>query len=82
MSEMNAPRCAKCGRSMERGLVLDRGHHHKASSPQWLEGQPERSFWLGGLKTKGKEQHEVITFRCTGCGYLESYAPASPGSSS
>ena len=46
-----------------------------------MEGAPEKSFW-SGLKTSGREQHAVVTFRCDGCGYLESYAPASPGSPS
>ncbi|HZM00080.1 MAG TPA: hypothetical protein VFD43_07510 [Planctomycetota bacterium] len=80
MADMNAPRCAKCGRGMERGLIIDRTEPMiHASASTWMEGAPEPSFWAG-LKTKGKEQHPVISFRCPGCGYLESYAPASPGS--
>ena len=81
MSEMNSPRCAKCGRTMERGLILDQGHHQRLNTSTWMEGAPEKSFW-SGLKTSGREQHAVVTFRCDGCGYLESYAPASPGSPS
>jgi len=60
---------------MERGLVMDRAQAGKPTTPNWLEGMPEPSFFLG-LKTAGKERHEVITFRCSACGYLESYAPA------
>jgi hypothetical protein len=75
MSDMKPPRCSRCGRGMERGLIMDRGHAGKPTTPSWVEGQPEPSFFRG-LKTKGKEQHEVVTFRCPGCGYLESYAPA------
>jgi len=76
MAELNAPRCAKCGRAMERGLILDRTRNRVLAST-WMEGEPESFLWFG-LKTSGRERHEVITFRCEGCGYLESYAPASP----
>jgi hypothetical protein len=58
---------------MEPGFVLDKGHHNSRGEQQWVEGEPERSFWHG-LKTKGREQHPVRTFRCERCGYLESYA--------
>jgi hypothetical protein len=57
---------------MEPGLVLDVAHG-EVRQQQWLEGEPERSFWVG-LKTKGRESHPVRTFRCDRCGYLESYA--------
>jgi hypothetical protein len=38
-----------------------------------VEGQPEESIWTG-TKTRGKHQVRITTYRCTGCGYLESYA--------
>jgi len=59
---------------MQPGFVLDRGHANSRQTPLWIAGTPERSFWLG-IKTAGKEQAEVRTFRCTSCRYLESYAP-------
>jgi len=65
--------CPKCQRTMVVGFVVDKGHHNMPSGPEWCEGQPVRSFWFG-LKTKGRESRAVRTFRCTGCGYLESYA--------
>ena len=37
------------------------------------EGPPEKSFWTG-TKTRGKKQVQVLTYRCSSCGYLESYA--------
>jgi hypothetical protein len=58
---------------MEPGLLLDKGHHSSLNVSEWLEGEPEKSFWTG-LKTKGKERFAVRTFRCPKCGYLESYA--------
>lgn len=64
--------CPKCGRAMEAGYVLDYTHGAMAQS-SWVEGAPERSFWTG-LKIKGHEKLPVTTYRCTHCGYLESYA--------
>jgi ribosomal protein L37E len=29
-----------------------------------------------GLKLAGRERHAVVTYRCSACGYLESYAPS------
>ena len=75
MAEMRPPPCSRCGRSMEEGLIIDRGHGNQRDVSKWLEGTPERG-WFGWLKTRGRRQLPLITFRCTGCGYLESYAPA------
>jgi len=77
MTELK-PRCARCGRTMERGVILDRADGGKPLTQDWIEGAPEKSWF--GLKTKGRERHSVITFRCGGCGHLDSYAPASPDS--
>ena len=75
MTETSAPRCEKCGRDMERGLILDRGHYDVATSAStWVEGRKLPGFW-SDLTGKGKRRLAVITYRCAGCGYLESYAP-------
>ena len=65
--------CVKCGGEMEEGFVLDNTYGARLQS-EWIEGAPERSRWTG-IKLKGKEQLPIVTFRCTRCGYLESYAP-------
>ena len=41
----------------------------------WLEGAPEKSIWVG-LKLGRKKPVEIKTYRCSRCGFLESYAPA------
>ena len=47
----------------------------KTGVSQWVAGEPETSWWMGGgLKLRGKEQLPVTTYRCRRCGYLESYA--------
>lgn len=58
---------------MSEGFVLDRGESNAQMQQKWIEGEPVKSFWLG-LKTKGREAYQVITYRCDRCGYLESYA--------
>jgi hypothetical protein len=69
---MKTPQCPKCSRAMEEGFVVDHTHGGYAQG-EWVEGPPRRSFW-SGLNLSGKERYPVTTFRCTGCGYLESYA--------
>jgi hypothetical protein len=71
---MNAPKdCLRCRGPMEPGFLLDRHHHHSLGTQDWVEGEPERSFWTG-IKTRGKDKYPVRTFRCERCGYLEAYA--------
>ena len=62
---------------MESGFVIDKVGHHSssASAQEWAEGVPERSFWTG-LNLASRERHAVVTYRCSACGYLESYAPS------
>lgn len=66
------PECPKCRGAMEEGFIKDQDYGSVRTS-KWVEGPPEKSFWEG-TKTRGKTQVDVQTFRCTGCGYLESYA--------
>lgn len=70
---MKTPDCPKCRNPMDLGLIMDKGHHNSLNTEEWLEGEAEKSFW-SGLKTKGKERMPVRTYRCSKCGYLESYA--------
>ena len=58
---------------MSEGFPLDTTHggHHVA---KWVEGEPKRSFWFG-LKLRGRNQIEILAWRCERCGYLENYAP-------
>lgn len=69
---MTSSDCPKCRSRMEEGFVQD-FYQHQVRTPVWIEGPPEKSFW-SGLRTKGKRQHPVMTYRCTRCGFLEQYA--------
>jgi len=65
--------CPKCEGSMTEGFLIDKGHGGSRSVSSWLEGVPERSFWMG-IKLRGRAPLEVATWRCDRCGFLESYA--------
>lgn len=65
--------CARCGAKMEEGFMLDRGGYNYPGEQQWVEGAPQRSFWTG-LKLDEERLFKVVTYRCVGCGRLESYA--------
>jgi hypothetical protein len=64
--------CAKCKAKMEEGFILD--HSHTAMTvATWASGVPEKTF-IGSMNLKGRQQVPLRTFRCTACGYVESYA--------
>jgi ribosomal protein L37E len=58
---------------MEEGFLLEMGDGNNMTSQTWVEGALEKS-WFMGAKLKGRALYEVTTFRCTACGYLDSYA--------
>jgi hypothetical protein len=59
---------------MERGYLLDRTHGAFGMGT-WLEGAPNVSSTAGLVHRPQMERSlPVVTFRCTGCGYLESFA--------
>jgi len=64
--------CPKCGGAMVDGFVVDHTHGGVGVA-SWVEGAPEKSFWLG-LKLRGKRTLGIATWRCGRCGFLESYA--------
>jgi hypothetical protein len=66
--------CPKCQGAMEEGFIPDGIGSLRAAKPsEWYPGEWERSIWTG-VKQIGRNHFEVRTYRCTGCGYLESYA--------
>ena len=69
--------CTKCSSKMEEGFIVEYSHASATSVTAWIEGPPEQSDFLGipnGVKLKNKRQIPLRTFRCTSCGYVESYA--------
>jgi hypothetical protein len=65
-------RCPKCDGEMSQGFVLDSTYGARLVD-QWFEGAPRKSFWYGTKLPDGKSI-PIGTFRCTSCGFLESYA--------
>jgi Domain of unknown function (DUF6487) len=66
-------RCPKCNRTMERGFVADVGYGQILQSG-WTAGIPVPRKLIGGVKWRARDARPIVTYRCTGCGYLESYA--------
>lgn len=73
----NALACPKCSNAMEEGFTVDRGQDFYV--PIWQPGQPKAARFLGmglgGIVAKRKLWRSIVTYRCTQCGFLESYAP-------
>lgn len=65
--------CPKCNCEMKQGFILDHTGHAAGVVAKWQPGEPKKSFWLG-VQTKDSPQYEITAYRCTGCGYVESYA--------
>jgi ribosomal protein S27AE len=68
--------CPKCGGEMNQGFVIDAGDSGSHRASKWQAGTPQKSFWTG-IKLSKADQHEVVTWRCGRCGFLESYAGVS-----
>lgn len=59
--------CPKCKGVMEKGFIGDRADSEREMRQDWGTGV---SFLGSGLDNA----HPVTTYRCSDCGYLESYA--------
>lgn len=67
-------RCPKCNGEMEQGFILDHKDYASGFVSQWQPGEPKKSFWRGVKASKEGPQYEITAYRCSDCGYLESYA--------
>ena len=71
------PNCPKCSKSMEKGFVVDLTYSGVFQS-SWVQGEPtEKRRILGaerGIKWPKGKRAKIATYRCSGCGFLESYA--------
>ena len=71
MTNATSP-CPKCSAQMEQGFVMDNSYGARIVS-HWAAGAPRKSFWQG-TKMPEEKLIPIGTFRCTACGFLESYA--------
>src|SRR5687768_3844050 len=67
-------RCLRCQTPMEPGFLLELDFQGKRRRIRWVDGIPKRSRWFGDVSTSDRRVLGVQTYRCTRCGYLESYA--------
>lgn len=70
---MRSNGCPKCQGTMEEGFLLDINQSGGRAVTSWVEGAPQKSFWLG-VKIAKRKKIDVQTWRCGRCGFLESYA--------
>lgn len=65
--------CPKCNRAMEIGFVADVAYGAVLQS-NWSPGIPVRRRFVGGVKWRQQDSRPIVTYRCSACGFLESYA--------
>ena len=72
--EMLALKCPKCQNQMEHGYLLDtQGYNANRTDTLWVQGPVvKQHFPNTDLETKVTKH--VVAYRCTNCGFLESYA--------
>jgi hypothetical protein len=63
--------CPKCSGRLVHGFSVEFGGPPQVAS--WVEGEPEKA-WLGTKVPPRSEHIPIAMLRCSGCGYLESYA--------
>ena len=69
-----AIRCPKCDGVMVQGFISDYKSDKILRVSEWVEGAPGKSSWFTGVPAPSEKCIPVGTFRCSACGFLESYA--------
>ena len=70
-----AIRCPKCNGVMVQGFISDYKDWASCRVSNWVEGAPGKPTWFGTCVPAPAEKCiPVGTFRCSVCGFLESYA--------
>jgi hypothetical protein len=64
--------CSKCNGDMQEGLVVDLSYAGILRS-MWVEDEPETQV-VAGIADNHKRKLKTITYRCSNCGFLDSYA--------
>lgn len=66
-------KCPKCNDKMEKGITVD-GYGDVGNFPQESTWAKRRTTVLGIFAGSPEGERKIVTYRCTTCGYLESYA--------
>jgi len=67
-SEAAVSSCPKCKGAMEPGIVRDYWNVNSFEQTAWSPGHQKQHIFSQGTRIK------ITVYRCTNCGYLESYA--------
>ena len=71
------PDCPECRSRMEEGFIPDL-IYGRVVQMFWHPGTPEDQTFLGlkvgGIKIDQSEAIKITAYRCTRCGFLQSYA--------
>ena len=70
-----AIQCPKCNGEMVQGFIIDFKGTKSSIVSNWVEGAPGKATWFGtSIPAPAEKCIPVGTFRCSVCGFLESYA--------
>jgi hypothetical protein len=58
---------------MDAGFIPDE-YRDRNEVTVWVQGEAERNAQTGAIELGGSRMWRVVTYRCSNCGYLESYA--------
>ncbi len=64
--------CSKCNSEMQPGLVVDLSYAGILRS-MWVEDQADKNAAVGTVDNH-KRKLKTVTYRCSNCGFLDSYA--------
>ena len=71
-------KCPRCGGGMELGYLIEHnhlsGHREVLTVPHWAPGRPVKHTVSMKGTPKPANRMRVDTYRCSRCGYLDSYA--------
>ena len=71
------PSCYRCQGPTTAGMLIDRDYASR-NQARWTPGEPRAGImaWMGGeVASSKRDEYRVVTYRCTRCGALESFAP-------
>jgi hypothetical protein len=57
---------------MDHGFIPDE-YRGRNEVTVWVQGKAMRNSATGAVELRGSRMWQVVTYRCPGCGYLESY---------
>jgi hypothetical protein len=79
--------CARCGGALEAGMQVNKDMKQLGADYVFEDGEALREHWQKVERAQGKflgrsyegfrrvgEAYPILAYRCSDCGYLESYA--------